>query len=124
MSSNLFCAFSVEGAFDIGIDIGVGGVVRVGNGDQGGQVKDEITAGHGFPNTIGVAHIPRKDFEIIFDLWWRMIQPAPGIKRIIQDKGSDRAALPDKFFRQVGTDKPIGAGNQNSFVGDIHYDIN
>jgi len=41
-----------------------------------------------------------------------MIQPSPGIERVIQDKGTHIMATPNQGFREMRADKAVGTGYQ------------
>ena len=69
----------VERALDVGVHIGVGRVVRVGNGDECRQVQDGVTTGHGGAHPVGIADVAGEYFEMSAHFLGAVVEPALGI---------------------------------------------
>jgi hypothetical protein len=79
-----------------------------------------IAADHRGLDAVRVADIAGKYFKVVKNVARRIVEPAPGIKGIIKDKGLYFVAPPHEFFCQMGANKPIGSGNEYFFVLQIH----
>ncbi len=49
----------------VGVDVGLGGAVGVGNRDEGGEVEDGVAPGDGVLHSTRVADIGEDDFEVV-----------------------------------------------------------
>ena len=103
----------VERAFDVGIDGGVGRMVRVWDCNQRGQVQDCIAAGHGGAHAIRVADVTSEDLELAADVFGAVVQPTPGVEGVVEDEGLDVVARAYEGFGEVGTDETVGAGDED-----------
>ena len=54
---------------------------------------------HRLPHGIGVANVARHHLEPAFDIGGAVVEPAPGIERIVEHEGADLAALAHEPLR-------------------------
>jgi hypothetical protein len=102
----------IEGAFDVGIYICVGRMVGVGNTDECGQVEDRLASLHSFFDSVRVANIARKYFELALNIGCALIEPTPGVEGVVKNKGAHFMTGPDESFSEVRTDETIGTSDQ------------
>jgi hypothetical protein len=50
-----------------------------------------------------------------------MVEPSPGIERIIENKGPYVISLSYQFLGKMGTDKSVSAGDENFFILQVHF---
>jgi hypothetical protein len=83
----------VEGALDVGVDVGVGGMVRVGYGDEGSQMQHSIAALHRLLHAVWVADVAGEYIQLVADFLRRTVQPAPGVEGVVEYEGTYFVAL-------------------------------
>lgn len=103
----------VEGALDICVDVGVGRVVRIGDGDERGQVEDGVAVGHGSAHPMGVADVAGEDLEVTAHVRGAVVEPAPGIEGVVEHESLDLVAGAHQGLGEVGADEAVGAGDEN-----------
>ena len=90
-------------------------MVGVRNGDQRGQVQHRVAALHGRAHAVGVAHVAGERLEFTLDILAAAVKPAPRIERVVQHEGANVVTRAHQRLGEVGTDKTVGAGDQNLF---------
>jgi hypothetical protein len=56
---------------------------------------------HSFLYTMWISNIARKNFKLTFYIIGTLIQPTPGIKRVVVDEGADSKTLTHQSFCEV-----------------------
>ena len=105
----------VERAMDICINVGSDRPVGIRYSDQRREVENGIACPDGVVDHAGIANVAHQYFKPIADVRAAMIQPAPGVEGIVVHQCPDLMSGTNEEFAQVGTDKSIGAGDQNFF---------
>ena len=54
----------VERALDVGVDVGIGRVIGIGNGDQRRQMQHGIATLHGRAHAVGIADVAGEHLEL------------------------------------------------------------
>ena len=111
-------------AGDVGIDVGLGGVVGIGDRDEGGEVEDGVAPGDGVVDGLCVADISEDDFEVV--RWCggvKMVEPSPGVEGVVEDHGADGGAAAEEGLGEVGADEAFGAGDEGCAFGDVHWAV-
>jgi hypothetical protein len=103
---------NIECAFDVGIHIGVGRVVGVGNTDECSQVEDRLASSHSLFNSVRVANIARKNFELPLNLERTVIEPTPGVEGVVENEGAHFVTGPDESLCEVRSNESVGAGDK------------
>ena len=81
-SSKFFCCLAnIKGAFYIGIHITVGCHIGIRDGNQSGEVKDDIHVFHDMFHIMRITYIATNNFEV----WVGMdiLEPASEVKRVV-----------------------------------------
>lgn len=110
----------VEGALDVGIHVGIRRVIAEGDGDQGGEVEDDVDAFHRGFHAVRVADVTAEEVDFRAFLPAEAVQPAKRAEGVVADEGAHLAALGDEVFGEVAADETIGAGDENGFVFQVH----
>ena len=113
----------IQRAEDIGLNIGLGRMVAVGNGDQGGQVQDNVAPGHRGAHAVRIADVAGEDVQIPADVRRTVVQPAPRPQAVVLDEGAHLATPAYQPFGQVGADEAIGAGDQYALAVQLHRSV-
>src|SRR5205814_9944823 len=72
------CLQYVECALDIGVDIHVGRVIWVWNGNQGSEMHHDLAALHGRSNSVRDSNVPGEHVEVRPNMVVRRVAPSPG----------------------------------------------
>ncbi len=86
-------------------------MVGVRNGDKCGQVQHRIATSHGFFHPMRIADIACEHVELAGHLGCAMLQPAPGVERVVECKRAHSVALADQGFSQVRANEAISSGD-------------
>jgi len=106
----------IERAVHIDVDIGLRRHIGIGNADQGGEMKDHITAFGKAAHLHPIAHIAELDAHISAQFIADFIEPAGSAERIIKRQSRHLGAAPHQRFRQVRANEPIGAGDEHALA--------
>jgi len=96
----------VKSPLDVGVDIRVRRVIRIGNGDQGGEMKNDVAPLGCGSDPVRIANITWKNLNVFLRLGRQAFQPAPGAERIVQNKGSDVGPSPTRASVKCEPIKP------------------
>ena len=110
----------IERPRDVGVHVGRGRMIRVGDGDQRREVEHHLAIAHRSGDAMRIAHIAGDDLETAAHVRRRAVQPAPGAERIVQHEGAHVAARPDERFHDMRADEAVSAGNQDFLACQIH----
>ena len=58
----------VERAADVGFDVGVRRVIRIGNRDQGGEMQDSVASLHRGAHAVRIADVAGEHVQLLADL--------------------------------------------------------
>jgi hypothetical protein len=106
----------IECALDVGIDVGVGRVVRIGDRDQRRQVHHHVAAMHRGAHAMRVADVAGKNIERLLDRGLCFVEPAPGVEAVVEHEGAHFVAAANEAFCQVRADEAVGAGDEDALA--------
>ena len=89
----------VEGALHVGIHVAVRGHVGVGNGDQRGQVEDDVHVLGDVLAVVRVTHVAVENLDLLAAV--HVFQPAPVVEGVVLGQGLDLVAFPHQQFGQM-----------------------
>ena len=72
----------IQGAFDVGVDVTVGGNVGVRDGDESRQVENQVGVFSDGFNKMRITDIPGDDFQVWIGR--DILEPSPEVKRIVE----------------------------------------
>ena len=111
----------VQRALDIGVDVAVRCLVRIGDRDQRRQVQHRATALYRAAHRVSVADVAGHHLHVLAQRCRQRVQPAPGIEGVVMDHGAHVVALVQQAFDQVRADKSGGAGDEDFLAGEVHW---
>lgn len=107
----------VEGPFDVGVYIAVGGYVAVWYRNQGGEVKHRPGAACYVAAEVRVAHIAAHHFKaVVVDVF----KPSPRVERVVLSEGSYPQTLVEQCFGEVRAYESVGPGDEYRLVCVYH----
>ena len=83
----------VQSAGDVGRHVAVRRVVAEGDGNQRRQVEYRVAAFHCASYAMRIADVSCHHFEVAFHILGRAVEPAPGVQRIVHNKGAHFVAF-------------------------------
>src|ERR1700677_4527563 len=102
----------VERSLDVGVDVSIRGMIRVGNADESRQMQHRVAALHGGAHPIRISNVAREHLETAPYVRAAMVQPSPGIERVVQNEGTDIMTRAHQRLGQMRSDEPIGTRDQ------------
>ena len=97
----------IEGAVDIDIDAGLRCRIGIGNGDQGGQVKDDFAAFDEGAHLRAVAHVAKLDAHLGPRLVGNLVEPATASEGIVERQRRHLGAAAHQRLGQMRADESI-----------------
>ena len=91
----------VQRAFDIGIDVGIGRVIRVWDGDQRGEMQNAIATLHRLLHTKRITDVACEDVEPSLYVGGTLVEPSPGIEGVVEHESADVVAGSNQRFGEV-----------------------
>ena len=67
----------VQRPLDVGLDVGVGRMIGVRYGNQGGEMEHYVASSHSLPDAVRIPDVAREDIERGPDVLRRRIEPTP-----------------------------------------------
>ena len=77
----------------------------------GRQVHHDIAAFHRRLHPMGVADVARKDIEMPLHIGRAVVEPAPGVKGVVQHKRAHNVALANQCLGQVRAGETVCASD-------------
>lgn len=106
----------VRGAENVGLDDVVGMFVRVGNGDQGAEMKDPAAALNRSLDGDGIFEVAPNDFDLIEHVARQTVEMAAIVSTVISDERSNAPTVPRQPLGQMTADKSARPGHQIRFA--------
>ncbi|MNY39417.1 hypothetical protein D3C86_1741000 [compost metagenome] len=110
----------IQRSLDIGIHVRIRRMIGIGDGNQCGQMQDNVAALQGLLDTRRITHIPREDIQRLLNLGGKTVQPPPRIEGVVLNERTDFIPFLDESLNKMRANKAIRASNQDFFVSKIH----
>src|SRR6266550_2840400 len=78
-------------------------------------MKYRVTAAHGRPDPVRISNIAGEHVEFPCYVRCTPAEPAPGIKRVVQNERTNLVSRMNQCFGQMRSDEAVGAGDENLF---------
>jgi hypothetical protein len=105
---------NVQRAHHVCPDVALRRQIRIGNGDQGAEVEDDLPVLHGVIDAVAVGQVAAPHVEV--GPHRRPVQPACVPIRGVAHQYPDVRAKFDQTFGQAAADEAAGAGNQHALA--------
>jgi hypothetical protein len=76
-------------------------------------VEDRLASPHSFFDSVRVANIARKNFELPLNLGSTVIEPTQGVKGVVENKGAHLVTGPDESFCEVRSNESVGPSDED-----------
>src|SRR5687768_7183891 len=90
---------------DVGVNVRIGRVIRIWNGDQRSQVQHNLAVAHCGANAVGITNIAGKYVDRPLDVLVRFVQPTPRVETVVKDESAYLGAERHKIFGQMRADE-------------------
>lgn len=107
---------NVEGAADVGLHIGVGGFVGVGNANEGSEVEYGVAPGHRGLDGAEVADVAAVKFDLGGERG--IFQTPAATMRGVANEGANGSTEGDEAFDEVAANEAPGTGDEDFFAGE------
>lgn len=106
----------IQGSGDIGADVALGGLVRIRDGNQRGQMQDAVRAPGCRLHAEGIPDVGGEKLKRLLNLGRYEVQPAVMAEGVVLHHSPDLVPVANESLNNMRTDKTIGPGHQNGVM--------